>query len=229
VINIPNGVNLEKYPLSHRYRGKNIAFLSNLRAVKNPPFVLQCMQKLHFIDPEYRLFFGGMFQDQALEQYLRHMVGALNLRDVVFFDGWQPDVRTWLENKHYIVSTSIIESQGMGLLEAMACGLKPVIHNFPGADQIFPSEYLFNIAEEFCQKICSDSYEPEMYRRFVEQRYALRDRLTEINNVFIRLEREIDSQQTYTPSTSLPDNLNLESVGVSTSSPSLTPGNNIIA
>jgi glycosyltransferase involved in cell wall biosynthesis len=152
------------------------------------------MQKLHYIDPGYRLFFAGMFQDAALEQYVRHMVDALDLRDVVSFDGWQPDVRSWLEDKHYIVSTSIIESQGMGLLEAMACGLKPVIHNFPGASQIFPAEFLFNIAEEFCAQICSGAYEPQRYRRFVEERYALKDQLRKVNNIFTRLEAQINSR-----------------------------------
>lgn len=216
LIHISNGVNLDKFPLIRHHRGKNIAFLSNLRAVKNPAFVLQCMQKLHYIDPEYRLFFGGRFQDLALEQYLRHMIDALNLQDVVFFDGWQPDVRTWLEDKHYVVSTSIIESQGMALLEAMASGLKPIIHNFPGANQIFPTEHLFNIAEEFCEQICSDNYEPEKYRRFVEQRYALKDRLIEINHVFTRLEREIDSEKPLSPATSFPDFPNFGSTSEST-------------
>ena len=213
MIHIPNGVNLEKFPLIYRQRGKNIAFLSNLRSVKNPAFVLQCMQKLHYIDPEYRLFFGGRFQDHALEQYMRHMIDALHLRDVVFFDGWQPDVHTWLKDKHYIVSTSIIESQGMALLEAMASGLKPVIHNFPGASQIFPSEHLFNIAEEFCEQICSNTYEPEKYRRFVEQRYAVRDRLIEINHIFTRLECEIDSQRPPTPPSSSTDHWKSERPG----------------
>lgn len=153
------------------------------------------MQKLHYIDAEYRLFFGGISQNRALEQYLNYMVDALDLRDVVFFDGWQEDVRSWLEDKDYIVSTSIIESQGMGLLEAMACGLKPVIHNFPGAEEIFPSEFLFNISEEFCEQILSDTYEPKRYRRFVEEKYPLKKQLTKINNIFTQFEVEIDSQQ----------------------------------
>jgi len=165
---IPNGVNLEKFRFSTRERGKNIAFLGNLRMVKNPAFAIQCMQKLHYIDPGYRLFFGGECSDPALEQYLRHIVQALGLEKAVSFEGRLEDVPGWLENKHYIVSTSIIESQGMGVLEGMACGLKPVIHNFPGADQIFPKEHLFNISEEFCEQIYSDNYEPAEYRRFVE-------------------------------------------------------------
>ena len=154
IVSVPSGVNLERFAFRNRQRGKNIAFLANLGMLKNPAFVLQCMQKLHYIDPEYRLFFGGEFADTALEHYLKHIVGVLGLRDVVFFEGRQEDVNGWLEDKHYIVSTSMIESQGRGLLEGMACGLKPVVHNFPCAGQIFPSEFLFNISEEFCEQIC---------------------------------------------------------------------------
>jgi len=228
IVTIPNGVNLEKFTLTNRPRGKNIAFLSNLRMVKNPGFVLQCMQKLHYIDHEYRLFFGGLFQDETLEQYLRHMVGSLGLCDVVFFDGRREDVRSWLQDKHYIVSTSLIESQGMGLAEAMACGLKPVIHNFPGADQIFPSEFLFNIAEEFCQQILCEQYEPQKYRKFVEENYALKDQLPKINNIFTQLETDIDVQHLRTPITDNLQNMNLQIDELSAGSGLLTFENSLI-
>ena len=123
---------------------------------------------------------------------MRHMVNILNLQNVVFFDGWQKDACEWLRDKHYIVSTSTIESQGMGILEAMACGLKPIIHNFPGAEQIFSSEFLFNISEEFCQHVLSESYEPQRYRRFVEERYPLQKQLNKINDILTQLEVKID-------------------------------------
>ena len=132
-----------------------------------------------------------------LEQYIRHIVQALELSDVVFFDGWKEDINSWLSDKHYIISCSIGESQGMGLLEGMACGLKPVIHNFPGANQIFPSEFLFNIAEEFCGQILSDAYEPQRYRKFVEEKYPLKNQLSKINEIFTQLEAETDSLQTW--------------------------------
>lgn len=190
IVTIPKGVNLEKFPFINRHRGKNIAFLANLGMPKNPAFVLQCMQKLHYIDPEYRLFFGGGFEDEALEHYLKHMVEALDLRDVVFFDGGAEDVSCWLEDKHYIVSTSIIESRSTGLLEGMASGLKPVIHNFPGANQTFPPQFLFNISEEFCRQIVSGEYEPKRYRRFVEENYALENQLIKINDILRQLKSE---------------------------------------
>jgi glycosyltransferase involved in cell wall biosynthesis len=199
LVTIPNGVNLDKFRFVDRPRGKNLACVGYLNMRKNPMFLLQCMQKLHYIDPEYKLFFAGVYQDPMLEQYIRHIVQELKLTDVVFFDGWQEDINSWLQDKHYIVSSSIGESQGMGSLEGMACGLKPVIHNFPGANQIFPSEFLFDISEEFCEQICSVSYEPQRYCEFVRENYPLKNQLNKINDIFTQLEAEIDSQQNGNP------------------------------
>jgi len=195
LITIPNGVNLDKCKFVGKHRGKNLACVGYLNMRKNPMFILQCMQKLHYIDPEYKLYFAGTFQDAMLEQYIKHMVQALDLSDVVLFDGWQEDINSWLQDKHYIISCSIGESQGMGVLEGMACGLKPVIHNFPGADQVFPSEFLFNISEESCRQILSDIYEPEKYRRFVEENYPLESQLRRTNDLFTQLEAEVDSNK----------------------------------
>ncbi len=195
IITIPNGINLDRYKFTQRQKGKNIACIGYLNMRKNPMFLLQCMQKLHYLDSQYKLFFGGFFQDAMLEQYIRYMIKAMGLEDVIFFDGWQSDISSWLADKHYIVSSSIGESQGMGVLEGMACGLKPVIHNFPGADQIFPSEFLFNISEDFCRQITSDAYEPNKYRNFVEETYPLKKQLKNINEIFTDLEKQAANQK----------------------------------
>jgi hypothetical protein len=188
VVTIPNGIDLEEFNFVERKRGKNLACVGYLNMRKNPMFLLQCMQKLHYIDRDYRLFVAGNFQDAMLEQYMRHMVDQLGLKDVVVFDGWQGDISKWLEDKHYIVSASIGESQGMGLLEGMARGLKPVIHHFPGANEIFSSEFLFNISEEFCEQILSGSYDPQRYREFTAARYPLKHQLDSINRIFTHFE-----------------------------------------
>jgi tetratricopeptide (TPR) repeat protein len=188
---IPNGVDLEKITFVDKKAGKNLAFIGNGREVKNLPLVMQCMQKLNYIDDEYKLYIAGIFTDPVLEQYIRHMVHVLGLDGVVICDGWQDDINRWLSDKHYIISSSLIESQGMGILEGMAAGLKPVIHNFPGAEEIYPKEYLFNIAEEFCQQIISAEYESVRYRRFVEQRYSRKQQLKDINKLITEFEKEI--------------------------------------
>jgi|GEM_PF-197063 len=188
VLTIPNGIDLNKFQYVERKHGKNLACIGFLTARKNPMFLLQCMQKLHFIDPQYKLYFAGDFRDGTLEQYVRHMVNELGLAEVVFFDGWQNDINKWLEDKHYIVSSSIGESQGMGIIEGMARGLKPVIHNFPGAGEIFPQEFLFGISEDFCRLVLSQSYEPWRYREFVSARYPLSTQLDSIDQVLRHFE-----------------------------------------
>ncbi len=195
LVTITSGVNLDKFQFVKKERGKNLASIGCLDVRKNPMFLLQCMQKLHYIDPEYKLYFAGSFQSPILHRYVEYMVGVLGLTDVVFFDGWQKDVNEWLRDKHYIVSGSIGESRGIGLLEGIACGLKPVIHNFPEACEIFPKEFLFDISEQFCEQILSNSYEPERYRRFVEENYPLKNQLNKINSIFSQLEAEMDLQK----------------------------------
>ncbi len=195
---IQNGVNLDKFGFVERPRGKNLACIGYMNMRKNPMFLLQCMQKLHYIDKEYKLFVAGNFQDAMLEQYVRYMVDTLGLAEVVFFDGWQKDVNAWLQNKSFIVSTSIGEGHPVGILEGMACGLKPVIHNFPGADQIFPNEHIFNISEEFCRQVLSPDYEPQKYRCFIEHRYPIKNQLQKINEIFTRFEAEINQQHSGT-------------------------------
>jgi len=189
IVEIANGVDLGRFDFFERTRGPNIAFVGDLRLVKNPMFALQCMHRLHSIDGAYKLFVAGRVPpvDAFVEQYLNHTVDTLGLKDVVFFEGRQADINSWLADKHYIISTSVIESQGMGVLEGMACGLKPVVHNFPGAERTFAPEYLFNTAEDFCSGILSTEYEPRRYREFVEARYSLTEQLRLVGRLLMNL------------------------------------------
>ncbi|MBP8909959.1 MAG: hypothetical protein KBI32_00465 [Phycisphaerae bacterium] len=191
---VPNGVNLQRYALRRRERGKNLACIGCLTMQANPAFLIQCMQKLHYLDPEYRLSFAGSFESPLLEQYIRHMVRTLDLTEVISFEPSYGELNSWLSDKHYIVACGIGEEQIEALLAGMACGLKPIVHNFPGADKLFPSQHLFNIAEQFCERVLGREYEPEQYRRFVEQRYPLDQQLSRVNGILQQIEIEIESR-----------------------------------
>jgi glycosyltransferase involved in cell wall biosynthesis len=188
VITIPNGVDLDSIQFKRRKAGKKIAFVAKLRMVKNPMLLVQCMAELLKIDPEYQLYMAGELHDLLLWQYMQHMTKELGIPESFVFDEWQDDIPSWLEDKSYLVSTSVIESQGMGILEAMAAGIKPVIHNFPGAAGIFGTEHLFNTPSQFCRQILETPYKSEHYRQFVEQRYPLTVQLRKINEVFAMYE-----------------------------------------
>ncbi len=195
IVRIPNGVALEAVPFAERRAGKNIAFVGNLRMVKNPLLLLHCMAALKQHDPQYRVFIAGAVQDILMQQTLEHSIAALGLKNNVIYDGYQKDIYRWLSDKHYVVSTSFIESQGMGILEAMAAGLKPVIFNFPGAAEIYPTHYLFNTPQEFCRRIMEPDFDSESYRQFVEVRYPLSGQLTQINALLAAYEKAPRPQQ----------------------------------
>jgi glycosyltransferase involved in cell wall biosynthesis len=191
---IPNGMNLARYVYRQRTRGKHLACMGCLSMEANPAFLLQCMQKLHYIDADYRLFFSGRFESPVLEQYVRHMVQTLGLSDAVLFEPYPSDLNGWLADKHFIVSSGIGESQVEPLVAGMASGLKPVAHNFPGAETLLPSACLFNIAEEFCERVVCQDYDPAAYRRFVEDRYPIAEQLRQVNSILMQLETEINLQ-----------------------------------
>jgi len=191
---VPNGINVERYDFQPHSCGKNLACIGRLTMEANPAFLLQCMQKLHYLDADYRLFFSGDFESPMLEQYTRHMIETLGLTDIVSFESYPSDLNAWLADKHFVVSSGIGEDQIEPLLVGMACGLKPIVHNFAGADRLFPSRYLFNIAEEFCDCALGHEYDPAAYRRFVEERYPICEQQRQISSILSQLEVEIDAQ-----------------------------------
>lgn len=196
---VPNGVHLDRYTFHPRQRGKHLACMGHLTMEANPAFLLQCMQKLNYLDREYKLSFAGAFESPTLEQYTRHMAETLGLTSVVTFEPYPSDLSAWLADKHFVVSAGIGEDQVEALLVGMACGLKPIVHNFPGAGRLFPAEYLFNIAEQFCEHILAPVYEPAAYRRFVEDRFSIKEQLAMVNSVLTQLESEIELQSLTRP------------------------------
>ncbi len=176
---IPNGVDLDKYKFIDRKPGKNLAYVGYLNYKKGPMLLLHAFQALVESDPEYKLYIAGKFQEERYELYFKQFLEETRIEDNVIFNGWIDDIPKWLEDKKYIVSSSLLESQGMGILEAMATGCKPLIHNFVGASNVYPREYLWNTIEDFGDMF-GEWYDPPKYRTFVEERYSL---ISEIDKI----------------------------------------------
>ena len=196
-ITIPCGVNVEAFEPVPPKRGKQLACLSRLDYLENFPLVLQCFCKLHSIDEEFRLFLAGPAQQNGmLREYMDAMVGELDLTGAVVFDGSPASRGDWFQDKHYIVSCSVHEGHPVHVLEGMACGLKPVVHAWPGCRDFFPQPYLFRTVDEFCQRILEPSWQPQAYRDFVAQRYPLARQLDRVNDLFIRIEKDLADTRT---------------------------------
>ena len=81
------------------------------------------------------------------------------------------DVPNFLKDKNYIISTSVQESTHVAILEGMACGLKPIIHNWPGSETIYPEKYLFNSVDDFVKSVMGE-YKTKEYRDFIETKHS---------------------------------------------------------
>jgi hypothetical protein len=82
------------------------------------------------------------------------------------------------------------ESFGYSIADAMAMGIKPVVHNFPFATRIWPEQILFNTIDEAVGMITSNVYNSKAYRNFVETHYSLFDQVTQVRKILDTLPAE---------------------------------------
>lgn len=182
---IPNGIDTEKYAYAERKPGFNIAYAGYINYKKGPMLLLHTFDAIHRSDNRYNLYIAGQFQDERYALYYRQMISEMNLSGCVHFDGWQNDLDKWLDDKNYILCTSLLESQNISVMEAMSKGIKPVIHNFVGAENIYPSEYLFNTIPDAVKMINTD-YDSRKYREYILNNF-------DIKNTNVLVKNEIDN------------------------------------
>jgi glycosyltransferase involved in cell wall biosynthesis len=183
ITTFPNGIDLDKMSFKDRKNGYDLAYVGYINYNKGPMLLLQAFKTLVQADDRYKLHIAGKIQNMHLDYYFTHMVDELNLTENIQFDGWIKDVNLWLQDKQYLVSSSVHESQGVGIMEAMACGIKPVIHNFVGASSIYPEKFIWNTIPEFVDHITKEAYDSAEYRKFVARRYSLVEQMQQIDEL----------------------------------------------
>ena len=138
---IPNGIQCNKWTFSNRNIGFNIAYVGYINYKKGPMLLLHTFKAIYDKDNRYKLFIAGAFQDYRDILYFNQMIREFGIEKNVIYQGWQNNLDDWLEDKNYILCTSILESQNMSVMQAMAKGIKPIIHNFVGARNIYPCKF----------------------------------------------------------------------------------------
>ncbi len=174
---IPNCVDLDKFYFKDKPFGKRIAFVGALRPAKNIPLLLQCFREIHAVDPEYSLhvageLFGAPLHQGELFYYIKHALEQFRIKQSATFEGRVEDVSAWLDDKDFILSTSIREGHPVNVVEGMAKGLKPVVHNFPGAKSLYPSDWVFNTAVECRDLVLGTHLNRREYRAYAQKRWS---------------------------------------------------------
>ena len=167
---IPNGIDTDRFVLGAPDRFR-VAWVGHLEPKKNPMLLMQIAHRAHRHDPRFSFHVAGAFTDLRTTRYLRQMQSALGLGGVVHFDGHVVDMPAWYRDKGVLLSTSMYESFGMNIGEAMATGAFPLVHCFPGADRLWPVECLFASVDEAVALM--GAARTGLYRDWVTERYGL--------------------------------------------------------
>jgi hypothetical protein len=119
------------------------------------------------------------------------MTQKLNLEGVVFFEGPTANIEKWLRDKHTIVSSAIDAGGIAGVWTGMACGLRPLVHAFAGAEECVPQSALFTIAEDFCNHLRSNDLAAQNYRVWLEKKLKHEGFEHLLTTGLLKLERQI--------------------------------------
>ncbi len=180
---IPNGIDTGIYTYKERKPGLRIAYAGYINYKKGPMLLLHTFKAIYDRNQEYQLFIAGQFQDDRDLLYYKQMMKEFGIEKNVFFEGWQDNLDAWLEDKNYILCTSLLESQNMSVMQAMAKGIKPVIHNFVGAKIIYNSEYVWNTIEDAVRMLEDDRYNSGEYLDFIRNNYSIEKEMSSIKKL----------------------------------------------
>lgn len=157
------GVDLDKWTFKERGPGKQIGIVSEVWESKGVDYVLQLALRLKHLGYEFHWL--GKFQDYHwdkayMDDFIQH-----NKLPITFYESVD-SVDEFLEDKNYLLHASKKEAFSYATAEAMAKGIKPVLHRFFGADAIWPGITWTSLDEAF-EAITDNRYDSEAYRQYL--------------------------------------------------------------
>lgn len=173
-LNVPvhlvyNGTDLNRWKFKPRVHGQRIGMACHVHPKKNLPLALQILRAL----PEsYALHIAGEVQDTCTAEYLNDMGGKMRRKVYIYGHIDNAEMNLWWEQMNYCLSTSISEGNPNNVIEAMAKGVKPIVHDWPGADDQFPDDVRFRTAAEACA-LFDGPYQSQRYRDIVQDKFSL--------------------------------------------------------
>jgi glycosyltransferase involved in cell wall biosynthesis len=166
---IYNGTDVGRWRWKERAPNHRIGMACHVHPKKNLPLALQVLARL---PEQYELHIAGEVQDACTAEYLNHLGQRLRRKVFIYGHVEASQLSLWWEQMGVCLSTSLSEGNPNNVIEAMAKGIKPVVHAWPGAEDQFGG-HLFNTAEEAAAMITSAAYDSLAYRALVEQKFSL--------------------------------------------------------
>ncbi|MGL4209791.1 MAG: glycosyltransferase family 4 protein, partial [Candidatus Adiutrix sp.] len=169
---IHNGIHLNHFPYFPGKQRKKIAFVGKLDYKKDPMLMMHAFAFLQKRHPELEMHVAGAPDKNRHYLAIPDMLAKNKLQGAMTFYGHVKDIPAWYIDKDFILCTSPFESQGVGLLEAMHGGLRPLIYSFPGAESLYPPPCLWHDFDEL-ESLLLNGPDPQETSRFVAEKYSM--------------------------------------------------------
>ncbi len=165
---IYNSVCLDDWTFKERDHGRRIGIVGWVNQKKNLPLAMQILAEL---PSGYELHVAGGIQDPTTIVYLVEMAKTINRK--IHFYGRIPheNMDKWMDDIDYILSCAISEGCPNNVLEAMAKGIKPIIHSWPGARFQFPEDLIFDSVSE-AVNIIRSNYNSYRYKDIISNAFG---------------------------------------------------------
>lgn len=166
---IPCGVDLSKWTFKEREPGFNIGIVSELWESKGVDLVLQLAMQLKRSDKRYKIdwlgkqqmyHWGKAYFDDFIER---------NELPITYSSDYVDDLDAWWEDKNYVLHCSAKETYSYAVAEAMAKGIKPIMHHYYGAEATWPGltwDSLYE-AEDMITGYENYEYDSRKYRQYL--------------------------------------------------------------
>jgi len=173
---IHHGIDLNRYKLAE-HPGTDILYVGSLNFKKGPQLLAQAAIAL----PNHQFRVYGDIQCDRSQIYFDHLALS-NLG----FSAHSEHIEQIMQqpNYRYILSTSLGESFHLAVAEGMACGLKPLVHDWYGANKLWPYTWraissLVDIVESYTDDT------PKSCRQWIEDHYSATTQAVKLNNTIL--------------------------------------------
>ncbi len=188
---IKPGVDLTTFTFKeNRERGYKIGCVTgNLWEAKGGFEAIRIFQELNRLYPNkpWELHIRGqMIPPEWHQLAYDRLFEVSGLKDKIFLIPQisQPELLAWYHRMDYILITSHKEAFSYASAEGMATGLKPVINNFFGSDDIWPAKYRFSSINEACLMLGEGDYNPQKYRQYIIDNYDAERMFKQYDDLF---------------------------------------------
>lgn len=177
---IPCGVDLDKWTFKERTSGNKIAIVAERWVSKGVDYVIQLAMML----PNYEFHWLGKNNDYHWERdYLEWMIKT-KCPNIILEEEHVEDLDEWLEDKNYLLSASKKETYGYNIAEAMAKGIKPIIHTYFGYESVWGNSPWTWASLDEAVNLIKGKYDSNAYRQYlIENNLHLEGMMKSFNDI----------------------------------------------